>query len=110
MNKQYEQLQVAKGEYIPQPALDYPQENPFERTLFPVFDRELAIDENYPYIDDSPKSRFLIRLAYLFILKIYATDRGWTDTEIEEACEVKRKHDRRWVRRKRITHMFRKKK
>lgn len=70
MNKQYEQLQVAKGEYIPQPALDYPQENPFERTLFPVFDRELAIDENYPYIDDSPKSRFLIRLAYLFILKI----------------------------------------
>lgn len=47
---------------------------------------------------------------YLFILKIYATDRGWTDTEIEEACEVKRKHDRRWVRRKRITHMFRKKK
>ena len=28
---------------------------------------------------------------------------------IEEACEVKRKHDRRWVRRKRITHMFRKK-
>ena len=44
MNLQYEQLRVKEGEYIPQPALDYPQENPFERTLFPVFDRELAID------------------------------------------------------------------
>lgn len=70
MNKQYEQLQVVEGEYIPQPALDYPQENPFERTLFPIFDRELAIDENYPYIDDSLSNRFLIRIAYLFILKI----------------------------------------
>jgi serine/threonine protein kinase len=47
---------------------------------------------------------------YRFILQVYATDRGWTDAEIEEACEVKRRHDRRWVRRKRITHMFRKKK
>lgn len=47
---------------------------------------------------------------YLYILKIYATDRGWTDAEIEEACEVKKRHDRHWVRKKRITHMFRKKK
>lgn len=47
--------------------------------------------------------------VYRFILQVYAADRGWTEEDIEEACEVKRKHDRRWVRRKRITHMFRKK-
>ena len=45
MNKQYEELRVVEGEYIPQPAMEYPQENPFERTLFPVFDREMDIDE-----------------------------------------------------------------
>ena len=32
MNKQYEELRVVAGEYIPQPAIDYPQDNPFERT------------------------------------------------------------------------------
>lgn len=47
--------------------------------------------------------------VYRFILQVYAADRGWSEKEIEEACEVKRQHDRRWVRRKRITHMFRKK-
>ena len=47
--------------------------------------------------------------VYRFILQVYAADRGWTEEDIEEACEVKRQHDRRWVRRKRITHMFRKK-
>ena len=35
MNKQYQELRVVEGEYIPQPAMDYPQENPFARTLFP---------------------------------------------------------------------------
>lgn len=48
--------------------------------------------------------------VYQYILDVYAADRGWTQEDIAEACEVKRKHDKRWVRRKRITHMFRKKK
>lgn len=70
MNKQYEELRVVEGEYIPQPTMEYPQENPFERTLFPVFDREMDIDEHYPYVDDSCKNRFRMKLAYFFILRI----------------------------------------
>ncbi len=70
MNKQYEELRVVEGEYIPQPAMEYPQENPFERTLFPVFDREMDIDEHYPYVDDSCKNRLRIKFAYFFILRI----------------------------------------
>lgn len=69
-NPQYQQLQVREGEYIPHPAMDYPTENPFQRTLFPVFDREMAIDEHYPYLDDSFKYKLKTRLAYIFILKI----------------------------------------
>jgi tRNA A-37 threonylcarbamoyl transferase component Bud32 len=48
--------------------------------------------------------------VYMHILKVYATDRGWTDEDVEKACEVKRLHDKRWVRRKRITHLFKKRK
>ena len=70
MNKQYEELRVVEGEYIPKPALDYPQENPFERTLFPVFDREMVIDEHYPYVDDTIRYRFKTRWGYAFILKV----------------------------------------
>ena len=70
MNKQYQELKVEEGIYIPQPALDYPENNPFERTLFPTFDRELLIDENYPYLNDSPSNIRRMRWGYLFILKI----------------------------------------
>ena len=49
MNKQYQELQVEKDVYIPQPAMAYPEENPFERTLFPKYTKELAIDEHYPH-------------------------------------------------------------
>ncbi|MBR5854626.1 MAG: 1-acyl-sn-glycerol-3-phosphate acyltransferase [Paludibacteraceae bacterium] len=69
MNKQYEQLRVVEGEYIPQPVMDYPQDNPFARTLFPVFDRELTIDEHYPYLDDTAAYKWKTRFAYSFILK-----------------------------------------
>lgn len=70
MNKQYEELKVLADEYIPQPAIEYPQENPFERTLFPVFDREMAIDEHYPYVDDSAWYRFKTKWGYAFVLKL----------------------------------------
>ena len=52
MNPQYQQLKVREGEYIPQPAMDYPTENPFARTFFPKYIKELAIDDKYPYIND----------------------------------------------------------
>ena len=43
--------------------------------------------------------------AYRFILNEYAAARGWTETDIAEAIRVKERHDRRWVRRKQITHL-----
>jgi serine/threonine protein kinase len=46
--------------------------------------------------------------AYRFILREYAAQRGWSETDIDEAIRVKHRHDRHWVRRKRITHPFRK--
>ena len=46
---------------------------------------------------------------YRFILKVYAADRKWTAADVETACEVKKRHDRRWVRRKRFTHLWKKK-
>ena len=58
MNKQYQELQVQEGVYIPQPALQYPEENPFERTLFPKQIKHIDFDEHYPYINDSFKYRF----------------------------------------------------
>jgi hypothetical protein len=53
MNKQYQELQVEEGVYIPQPALNYPENDPFERTLFPKQIKEIEFDEHYPYVDDS---------------------------------------------------------
>lgn len=45
---------------------------------------------------------------YRLILATYAAERGWTEADIDEAIRVKRRHDKRWVLRKRITHPFRK--
>lgn len=46
--------------------------------------------------------------VYRFVLDEYARQRGWSDTDIADAIKVKERHDRRWIRRKRITHPFRK--
>lgn len=46
--------------------------------------------------------------VYRFVLEVYAQKRGWTDSDVAEAIRVKQQHDRRWARRKRITHPFRK--
>lgn len=46
--------------------------------------------------------------AYCFILNEYAFTRGWTEADIAEAIHVKKQHDKRWVRRKKIIHPFRK--
>lgn len=43
--------------------------------------------------------------AYRFILNEYAAQRGWTEDDIAEAIRVKERHDRRWIRRKQITHL-----
>ena len=43
--------------------------------------------------------------AYRFILNEYAKQRGWNDVDIAEAIHVKERHDKRWIRRKQITHL-----
>ena len=70
MNLQYEQLRVREGEYIPQPAMDYPQDNPFARTLFPKYTKQLAIDDKYPYLNDSVGYKFNLYLGYYVILHL----------------------------------------
>lgn len=68
MNKQYQELQVQEGVYIPQPALQYPEENPFERTLFPKQIKHIDFDEHYPYINDSGKYRFNLLWGYYLVI------------------------------------------
>jgi hypothetical protein len=68
MNQQYQQMTVRDGEYIPQPALDYPQDNPFTRTLFPKYTKQLTIDEHYPYVDDSLCYRFNLLWGYYLVV------------------------------------------
>lgn len=70
MNLQYEQLRVREGEYIPQPAMDYPQDNPFARTLFPKYTKQLAIDDKYPYLNDSVGYTFNLYLGYYVFLHL----------------------------------------
>ena len=70
MNKQYQELQVKEGVYIPEPALTYPEENPFERTLFPKKIKEIDFDEHYPYLDDSLSYRFNLIWAFYIIIHI----------------------------------------
>lgn len=70
MNKQYEELRVEQGVYIPQPALDYPQENPFERTLFPKITKDIVFDEHYPYLDDSLGYKLNTLWGYYLVVHI----------------------------------------
>lgn len=69
MNKQYQALKVEEGVYIPHPAMAYPEEDPFERTLFPQHIKEVVIDEHYPYLDDSLHHTILVMIGYYVILR-----------------------------------------
>lgn len=77
MNKQYQELQVQEGVYIPEPALRYPEENPFERTLFPKKVKDIEFDEHYPYLDDSLAYKLNLLWAFYivihFILRLKVT-------------------------------------
>ena len=43
--------------------------------------------------------------AYRYILDEYARQRGWTEADVAKAIRVKERHDKRWIRRKKITHL-----
>jgi 1-acyl-sn-glycerol-3-phosphate acyltransferase len=77
MNKQYQELQVQEGVYIPQPALKYPEENPFERTLFPKQIKEIKFDEHYPYLNDSLGYRFNLFWGYYIVIHIILRLKVW---------------------------------
>lgn len=46
--------------------------------------------------------------VYRAMLNAYATRRNWTQDDIAEAIHRKEVHDRHWIRRKRVTHPFKK--
>ena len=77
MNKQYQELQVEQGVYIPEPAIAYPEENPFERTLFPKQIKEIKFDEHYPYLNDSLGYRFNLFWGYYIVIHIILRLKVW---------------------------------
>ena len=93
MNLQYEQLRVREGEYIPQPAMDYPQDNPFARTLFPKYTKQLAIDDKYPYLNDSVGYKFNLYLGYYVFLHLLLRIKLRVQMGLRiRGCEVLKKH------------------
>ena len=48
--------------------------------------------------------------VYRYVLQVYADSRHWTADDIQEAVRVKERHDRRWIRRKNFTAIFKHKK
>ena len=70
MNKQYSEMKVVDGEYIPVPPISYPEENPFQRTLFPKHIKEIAFDEHYPYLNDSKWYRFNLLWGYYLVIHL----------------------------------------
>lgn len=59
MNKRYQTMETEPGVYIPQVGIDYPEDDPYARLYHPVYDRNVVVDEQYPYLDNSLKYRFL---------------------------------------------------
>lgn len=70
MNKQYEALQVEQGVYIPHPAMDYPEDSPFTRTLFPKHIKDVVFDADYPYLNDSWLYRFHLLWGYYLVIHV----------------------------------------
>jgi len=69
-NKRYQHLKVTPGTYVPPVQVDYPEEDPYVGLYRPVYDREFpAVDANYPYFDESPKTLRLIRRGYCVVLR-----------------------------------------
>ena len=66
----YEELQVAEGVYVPQVGIQYPEDNPYEQLVKPNFTSKFVVDENYPFVDDSKKEKFLNRLLVTLIVRI----------------------------------------
>ena len=69
-NARYNDMKVQAGTYIPEVGIDYPTDDPYARLYRPVYDRNVVVDEHYPYVDDSLKARFLRCSMWFLLLRI----------------------------------------
>lgn len=69
-NKRYAELETEPDVYIPETGIAYPEDNPYERLYQPVYDRNVVVDENYPYLDDSVRYRFLNWSMWQLLLRV----------------------------------------
>ncbi len=69
MNKRYQDLATEKNVYIPDVGIDYPEDDPYARLYKPVYDRNVVVDANYPYLNNSLKYRFLNWSMWNLLLK-----------------------------------------
>ena len=69
-NAKYNEMQVVEGTYIPEVGIDYPTDDPYARLYRPVYDRNVVVDEHYPFVDDSLKARFLRCSMWVLLLRI----------------------------------------
>ena len=86
------------------------EQEPFDQQLAVVYARYVASlhEAGVLHRDLNPTNLTLfywLTPAYRFILDEYAHQRGWTEADVAEAIRVKERHDRRWIRRKKITHL-----
>ncbi len=66
------------------------------------------------YDNDVPKTECMENLTlfwhfdevYKHVLEVYAAARGWNEKETETAILIKQRHDKRWIRKKRISRFF----
>ena len=61
-------MTVEEGVYIPETGINYPEDNPYERLVAPVYDRHIVFDEHYPYLDDSLSFRIQNWMGYNLVL------------------------------------------
>ncbi len=69
MNKRYQDLATEKEVYIPDVGIDYPEDDPYARLYKPVYDRNVVVDANYPYLNNSLKYRFFNWSMWGLLLK-----------------------------------------
>lgn len=69
MNKRYQDLDTEKEVYIPDVGIDYPEDDPYARLYKPVYDRNVVVDANYPYLNNSLKYRFFNWSMWGLLLK-----------------------------------------
>ncbi len=68
-NKQYKEMLLREGTFVPDVGLDYPQQDAFARMTTAHIDRSIEFDENYKWIDDSFKAKFNNWIGYNFVVR-----------------------------------------